>query len=160
MRTIRTLGTLSICVLSALSTGCHGHGRTDYDGGIDPASELCRRNADSCKGGIQLRINTCPRVDLLATPARIAPNGLSMITAAVFDAEGNSVTSEWFGDPDGTLDISALPTAYYRCESIGRKTITVVVKDEFECETMEQIEITCVDAQSFENAGSAPLQSP
>lgn len=160
MRTIQTASTLSICVLAALTAGCHGRGRNDYDAGTDPAAAACRHDPNACKGGIQIRLNSCPRISLFATPTRIAPNGQAMLTASFLDAEGDDVTSEWYGDPDGIVDVSMLPTAFYKCESIGRKTITVVATDEYDCETMDQIEISCVDAQSFENAGSDPLQKP
>jgi hypothetical protein len=160
MRIHPPLSTLSICALAALTASCHGHHHRALDAGIDPASDCQRepfKSQDICKGGIQVRVNTCPKISLMATPTRVAPDGRVLLTASVFDAEGDAVMQDWLADPDGTLDPSMDPNVFYSCESIGRKTITVIATDALGCESMEELEVSCIDAASFENAGADPL---
>lgn len=124
-------------------------------------TEVCKRepykSMPMCKGALQVRINTCPEVELSLSPARIAPGGRTVLSAFIYDGEEDEVTQEWLGEPDGRFETIAAPDVHYYCESIGRKTITLISTDAQGCETMKQIEVLCVDASSFENAGADPI---
>lgn len=166
MRIHRPASTLSICILASLMASCHGKGRRDrvVDAGADPASILCEKepfkSTEACKGGIVIQLNTCPVINLTATPLRVAPGQRVTLTGTFLDAEANMVTSEWMADPDGILEVTSPTDAFYTCESIGRKMITVIATDEFDCESSELLEVTCIDPGSFEQAGTDPLPTP
>ena len=84
-----------------------------------------------------------------------------MISGAIDDPEGGTVSQEWSAEPDGTFDLSSPPLVFYLCESIGRKTLTLIASDEQGCESSEVIEVSCMDVAAFEQAGTDPLpQAP
>ena len=165
MRITHPVSTLSICLLAALMASCRGsRHRRSTDAGTDPASDLCLsepfKSTEACKGGVIIQLNTCPVISLTATPLRVAPTERVSLSGTFVDAEANMVEAEWMADPDGTLDVSTPSSVFYTCESIGRKTITVFATDEHDCESSKMIEVTCIDASSFEQAGSDPLPMP
>jgi hypothetical protein len=160
MRMKSTLGLLYVGASAALAASCGGQGG-DGAGGSDPMAELCKHEAykslPACKGALQVRINTCPEIDLSLSPARIAPGSQTVLSALLYDDEHDEVAQEWLADPDGRFDASAPAEVHYYCESIGRKLITLIATDAQGCESMQQTEVLCVDASSFENAGADPI---
>ncbi len=156
----KILSRLSVCTLAALMLSCGKHRHhTPTDASVDPSSDPCSRpplqGTDRCKGAIQVELNTCPMISMTATPLVIAPGTRVLLMASFFDAEGDAVTQEWFADPDGKLDMSDAPKIYFDCESIGRKTITLVATDEHDCANMDSVEVVCVDSTPSQDAATA-----
>jgi hypothetical protein len=161
MRTKWTMSILCVCASAALTASCGADG-ADGGGDSDSMAELCKRepynSMPMCKGGIQIRVNTCPEIELSLSPARIAPGHRTVLTTVIYDGEADEVTQEWLGDPDGRFDTGATPDVHYYCESLGRKTITLVATDAQGCESTRKIELLCIDATSFENAGADAIR--
>lgn len=166
MRIASSVSTLSVCLLASSSAACHGGHGEAFDAGVDPISELCRKepfkSSEACQGHIAVNgtLNTCPMISLEATPLQVALDKSVMISGTIDDPEGGMVTQEWSAEPDGTFDLSSLPTAYYLCESIGRKTLTLIATDELGCASSEVFEVSCMDLAAFEQAGTDPLPTP
>jgi hypothetical protein len=170
MRNVSSVRSLSVCLLAAfgsLASACHGGKSQHLDAGVDPISELCKKapfaSSEQCKGRILVsgQLNTCPKISLEASPLQVELDKSVMISGAVDDPEGGSVTQEWSAEPDGTFDLASSPTVFYLCESIGRKTLTLIASDEQGCESSEVIEVSCMDVAAFEQAGTDPLpQAP
>jgi hypothetical protein len=163
MRTKTAVSILSICASAALVASC-GRDSSDDDAAGDSGSDLCLsepyKSMPMCKGALQVRINTCPKVQMSVSPTKIVPGGRAALRAEVLDAERDEVTQLWLSDPDGTLDTTRLPDVTYTCASIGRKTLTLTVDDGLGCVSTQKAELLCIDASSFEQAGSDPLDAP
>jgi hypothetical protein len=170
MRKVSSVRPLSLCILatfSSLASACHEGKRNRLDAGIDPISELCKKepfaSTEECKGRILVsgQLNTCPKISLEASPLQVQLDKSVMISGVINDPEGGSVEQEWSAEPDGTFDLSSSPVVFYLCESIGRKTLTLIASDEQGCETSEVFEVSCMDVAAFEQAGTDPLpQAP
>jgi hypothetical protein len=150
-----------LCLSSSLllAAACHRHGRGDgpeySDGSVDSAEVgdggLCFLDAISpseCGATtvvINGRLNFCPRIALEITPLHAALQQGILVTSQTVDPEGDAFSLDWSAEPDGHFDRDDAARTYYRCASLGRKTLRVVASDEHGCESSEQVEVSCVE---------------
>lgn len=156
-----------LCSCLVLSWGCrHGHPRRDA--ATDPSTEsdaaVCDFDAGAtpvCTGTVDLqtRVNFCPRLALAVTPTQTLMDQGVQVSSGAVDPENDPITFEWTAEPDGRFDDPSAGATIYRCDSMGRKTLTLVANDGPDCDVDDTVEVSCVDVDGFLRSGARVLPS-
>jgi hypothetical protein len=145
-----------------LASACHHKPRHDRDASTHPAGSdagCVDPNDTRCTDGVLIRasINACPQAAFSATPIQARLEQPIIVNSRTVDPEGDALSFAWSAEPDGKFDNPGAPATYYRCASLGRKTLTFQIGDDYDCESTAIGEVNCVDVSEFIRAGTQQL---
>ena len=164
MSLLKSVVPFGVCGALLVSSACHHKPRHRRDASTDPVggsdAGLCGADASNgCTNGIFINasLNTCPRASFGATPTQARLEQPILVMSRTVDPEGDRLTFAWSAEPDGKFDDPGAPSTYYRCESLGRKTLRFEISDDYDCDSMIEGEVNCVDVDEFIRSGAQRL---
>ena len=147
------------------TSGCHHHRHRDEpkDSSLDPVGAadggVCTALDGSCRPGasdivVTGAFNNCPTKGAFVTPLQVFLDQPVMVISSAVDPDADLLTYEWTAEPDGHFDKLTAPATFYRCDSIGRKTLLLTVDDGRGCSIDEEVEVSCVNVSDFITSGT------